>query len=85
MGLLGQTDRAAWPGMDCTGCSAWLITPNVAGANGLEEWFPDERRIRRIGQGKDGCNHFSMMDAKREWIAEVIVAVHDALRTMFSK
>jgi len=73
--MLSRTDRTAWPGMDRTGCSAWLITPSVTGANGLEEWFPDQQRVRRVGQGK--ANHFSMM--KEGFIEEVINGVHDAL------
>ncbi|KAJ7498618.1 Alpha/Beta hydrolase protein [Mycena latifolia] len=81
--LLGRTERAAWPGMDGTQCSAWLITPSAAGANGLEEWFEDSAgRVRRIGQGKDGCTHFSMMEAGAGWMEEVIAAVSDALEQM---
>ncbi|KAJ7618372.1 Alpha/Beta hydrolase protein [Mycena rosella] len=79
--LLGNTERTAWPGMDGTRCAAWLITPSAAGANGLEDWF-EEGRIRRIGQGKEACNHFSMMDAG--WIEEVIAGVSDALEGMRS-
>ncbi|KAJ6539687.1 Alpha/Beta hydrolase protein [Mycena capillaripes] len=79
--LLTATDRDAWPGMDRTGCPAWLFTPSVVGANGLEEWFPDEQRVRRIGRGKS--NHFSMM--KEEWIGEVIAGVHDALEEIMRK
>ncbi|KAJ6485131.1 Alpha/Beta hydrolase protein [Mycena vitilis] len=78
--LLEATDRAAWPGIERTGCSARLITPNVAGANGLEEWFPDDQRIRRIGQGR--CGHLTMM--REEWIGEVIASVQDALKEMMN-
>lgn len=78
--LLGNTERTEWPGMDRTQCSAWLITPSVTGSNGLEEWFDaNPGRVRRICQGKDGCNHFSMMDANANWIEEVIAGVSDAL------
>ncbi|KAJ7094483.1 Alpha/Beta hydrolase protein [Mycena belliarum] len=81
--LLEHTERAAWPGMDGTRCSAWLITPSVAAANGLEEWFDNNGagRVRRIGQGRDGCDHFSMMDPGAGWIDEVIVVVSDALQS----
>ncbi|KAJ7044667.1 Alpha/Beta hydrolase protein [Mycena alexandri] len=77
--VLSDTKRDMW-GMDRIGCSAWLITPNIVGANGLEEWFPDDRRVRRIGQGKEGCDHFSMMDAKGEWINQVIAEVSSVLK-----
>ncbi|KAJ7228349.1 Alpha/Beta hydrolase protein [Mycena pura] len=78
--LLGRTGQDAWPGMDDIGCPAWLITPSAAGANGLEQWFPDNRRVRRIGQDSEGCDHFSMM--KAEWIEQVIEGVLDALKEM---
>ncbi|KAJ6538491.1 Alpha/Beta hydrolase protein [Mycena vulgaris] len=82
--LVGGTERAAWPGVDGTQCPAWLITPSVAGANGLEEWFDKESagRVRRIGQGNAACNHFSMMDASAVWIEEVIAALSNVLREM---
>ncbi|KAJ7490295.1 Alpha/Beta hydrolase protein [Mycena galericulata] len=79
-GLLGSMGRDQWPGMDRTQCPAWLITPNGSGFNGLEDWFDSKpRRVRRIGQGKDGCNHFSMMDPNAVWIQEVIAGVSYAL------
>ncbi|KAJ7129346.1 Alpha/Beta hydrolase protein [Mycena epipterygia] len=83
--LLGRTERTAWPGMDRTQCPAWLITPTVFGANGLEEWFddnPGRGRVRRIAQGKDGCDHFSMMDPGNIWIEEVVATISDALEEM---
>ncbi|KAJ7087398.1 Alpha/Beta hydrolase protein [Mycena crocata] len=79
-GLLGRTDRRAWPGLDRTKCPAQLITPSSSGANGLEEWLGNSGRIRRIGQGKQGCDHFSMME--KGWIEEVIAVVSDALGEM---
>jgi thioesterase domain-containing protein len=81
LNVLSSSNRTSWPGMDHTGCSAWLITPSVAGANGLEEWFPDEQHIRRIGRGK--ANHFSMM--KAEFIEEVIKGVHDAVEEILQR
>ncbi|KAJ6583767.1 Alpha/Beta hydrolase protein [Mycena sp. CBHHK59/15] len=82
--LLASTERAVWPGLDHTQCPAWLVTPSVAGANGFEEWFGDLKagRVCRIGQGKEGCDHFSMMDAEAGWIEEVIAELSDALKEM---
>ncbi|KAJ7741140.1 Alpha/Beta hydrolase protein [Mycena metata] len=78
--VLNHTTRSIWPGVDGIGCSAWLITPSIAGANGLEEWFADDRRVRRIGQGNEECDHFSMMNAKGEWVNQVIAEVSSVLQ-----
>ncbi|KAJ7752805.1 Alpha/Beta hydrolase protein [Mycena maculata] len=78
--LLSSTKRTEWPGMDHTQCPAWLITPTVSGFNGLDEWFDTKPgRVRQIGQGKDGCDHFSMMDPTAGWIQEVIAGISDAI------
>lgn len=83
--LLGRTERTAWPGMDRTQCPAWLITPSVSGANGLEEWFDNNAgsgHVRRIAQEKPGCDHFSMMDPGGVWIEEVISTISNTLEEM---
>ncbi|KAJ7639116.1 Alpha/Beta hydrolase protein [Roridomyces roridus] len=64
-------------------CSSWLITPAASGCNGLEDWFGEHpERVLRVGQEGEGCDHFSMMEAKGRWIPEVVLAVKDVVRQL---
>ncbi|EGN97218.1 hypothetical protein SERLA73DRAFT_153693 [Serpula lacrymans var. lacrymans S7.3] len=69
--LLARSTRAEWPGLDGVRCPYWLITPTQDGANGMEEWFGEDRagEVVRIAEGEEGCDHFSMMED--DWIEQV--------------
>lgn len=72
--LIAETGPNDWPGLSDITCKAWLITPNKDGANGLEEWFGDGKgTVIRIGQEKEGCDHFSMM--QEQWVGELAIQV----------